>query len=396
MAQVKTWTGTDYDTVNMWRIYFLLPFPKHVATDVEALIAQEELSENNTTYIHFVITFKNKKTLNGVKSWFDRRGMNPWMSKPENIANSVANLRSSTAKVEGGFQCHYGEIPLPVHLKRLLKLDERDSHCNDEDSEVATKKKKRETLSHRAYNYIKNGGVWQLICQNLGAEFASIDIEKIVNVVKGEKQYELMLKFQRQANDFWKGNEAMKPWKWQLELKAKLDQDMCKFDDDRKVYCIVGNDGNNGKSTFAKYLCLLDPERRKVVKSGKTADMSFLIRNMHDVEVICMDLTRADTEYFQSKFLETLKDCMIQTTKYQSTQIYLPKSPTCVIFTNKHLQWHALSKDRWCIADLSLSTTYDEDKQETFHELCWWNKECIEDAWIKSRDSEVDTTKCSK
>ena len=156
--------------------------------------------------------------------------------------------------------------------------------------------------------------------------------------------------------------------------------------DDRKVYCIIGHEGNNGKSTFAKYICNLDMEKRKCLKSGKGPDMAYLIRNMDQLEVICMDLTRSDPKYFQSKFLETLKDRVIQSTKYQSSFIVLETSPACVIFTNKHLRWHHLSRDRWAIADLTINTFYEQDNEETLLELTWWGDDAIECAWNESND----------
>ena len=64
-------------------------------------------------------------------------------------------------------------------------------------------------------------------------------------------------------------------------------------------------------------------------------------------------MPRGEIEFLQYSILESLKDQMIISTKYQGRTKILRKVPHVVVFTNEHPDMTKLSIDRYKIIQLS-------------------------------------------
>ena len=62
-------------------------------------------------------------------------------------------------------------------------------------------------------------------------------------------------------------------------------------------------------------------------------------------------MMRDDEKYGSPKFLESLKDGIVQSNKYQSTSICFPNVQV-VVCTNKELDWGTLTHDRWAVYEI--------------------------------------------
>jgi len=126
---------------------------------------------------------------------------------------------------------------------------------------------------------------------------------------------------------------------WQEELNATLNKEP----EDRKIIFLVDQLGNKGKTWFSKYYSLLH-ENSQILESGKKQDMAHALRQ--DVRVLFVNCTRQSVEYLQYGFLESVKDGLVFSSKYESGMKYMP--PCHVVVTmNCHPDMCALSNDRY-------------------------------------------------
>ena len=129
---------------------------------------------------------------------------------------------------------------------------------------------------------------------------------------------------------------------WQQELQALLVLDPC----DRKVIFVVDRKGNSGKTWFAKYYLQLNPTDTQVLKFAKHADMAYALET--HIRVLFLNCSRQQVEYMNFDFLESVKDGMVFSTKYESVVKTLDKVHV-VVLMNEMPDMSKLSDDRYHI-----------------------------------------------
>lgn len=139
-------------------------------------------------------------------------------------------------------------------------------------------------------------------------------------------------------------------YKWQLEILKIIDNEP----DERSVYWFWSLSGGVGKSSFAKFLvhtrnCVFIDEGRKadIMKTIMDADMD------RDKCVVIFDIPRDNGNNVSYKSIESIKNGMIFSSKYESGQ-KLFNSPHVICFANEEPKYKALSLDRWKVCDIDL------------------------------------------
>lgn len=131
---------------------------------------------------------------------------------------------------------------------------------------------------------------------------------------------------------------------WQADLNLRLNRPP----HDREIVFLCDPDGNKGKTWFAKYYCSLH-EDAQILESGKKVDMAHAMRQ--DIRVLFVNCTRQSIEFLQYGFLESVKDGLVFSSKYESGMKFLPPCHV-VVLMNSTPDMTALSKDRYVIINL--------------------------------------------
>jgi len=139
------------------------------------------------------------------------------------------------------------------------------------------------------------------------------------------------------------------PRQWQRELESILDEPT---DDERTVRFIVDEKGGSGKTWFQQYYMTKHPDRVQLLQPGKYIDMAYTIDASKDVFLI--NVPRGGMEFFHSNFriLESLKDRMVFSPKYQPQMKILQRVPHVVVFSNEPPRRDLLSSDRYNVSTL--------------------------------------------
>lgn len=115
--------------------------------------------------------------------------------------------------------------------------------------------------------------------------------------------------------------------------------------DDRTVYWFWDPVGCKGKTVLAKHICLNNPGEAIYV-SGNYGDIAFAI-NEH-VRIVIWNLPRGNNRAISYKALESVKDGILFSGKYESgMKIFNP--PHVIVFANEEPDYSKLSEDRWVV-----------------------------------------------
>lgn len=118
--------------------------------------------------------------------------------------------------------------------------------------------------------------------------------------------------------------------------------------DERKVYWFYETMGGVGKSSFCKYLC--GHHDAIYIDEGKKADIINVIYNRYiakkDIELVVFDIPRCNGNSVSYKAIETVKNGVINNTKYETGNAIF-NSPHMVVFSNEPPDRSKLSNDRW-------------------------------------------------
>lgn len=135
---------------------------------------------------------------------------------------------------------------------------------------------------------------------------------------------------------------------WQSDLAKKLAGPP----DDRKVIFVVDPVGNTGKTWFAKYYCKHNDDAQ-FMEPAKKADMSYALQDK--LRVLFINVTRttesSSLDYLYS-FVESVKDGMVFSPKYESRMKYFDKVHVCIMM-NHEPNMDLLSLDRYDIIELN-------------------------------------------
>jgi len=133
---------------------------------------------------------------------------------------------------------------------------------------------------------------------------------------------------------------------WQHEILNMIKGEP----DDRKIYWYWEDTGGAGKSCFSKYLVV---KHNAVILSGKGNDCKYGIVKWHESmgtypELIIYDVPRCNIDYVNYEALESIKNGLFFSGKYESTQVVM-NSPHLIIFANEPPDKSKMSADRWHI-----------------------------------------------
>lgn len=130
---------------------------------------------------------------------------------------------------------------------------------------------------------------------------------------------------------------------WQKEILEKL-----KCQNDRQILWVWDAIGNIGKSYLAGYIqCCLDAY---MVSYGKTADIAYAWRRQ---EYIVCDFSRQKQETINYELLESFKNGKVFSAKYDSGWKIRDSPCKVVCFANWRPDTYKLSKDRWCVIEIT-------------------------------------------
>ena len=144
-------------------------------------------------------------------------------------------------------------------------------------------------------------------------------------------------------------DDPNKLFSWQKEILKIVNEEP----DDRSIYWFKG-DGNNGKTTFCKFLIR---KYEAIILAGKCADMKNAIveykDNMHYLpELICINIPKSfDSNYLSYTGIEEVKDMCFYSGKYKGGMID-GNPPHLIIFSNEYPEIDKCSKDRWKIFNI--------------------------------------------
>lgn len=132
---------------------------------------------------------------------------------------------------------------------------------------------------------------------------------------------------------------------WQEDLQSYLGE----TPDDRSIRFYVDPEGGHGKSWFCQYL-LTRLDGVQVLGPGKRDDLAHVI----DVrtKVFLINVPRGNMEFLNYGLLESLKDRMVFSPKYESCMKILLYEPHVIVFTNEEPDMEKMTADRYDIHHL--------------------------------------------
>ena len=137
---------------------------------------------------------------------------------------------------------------------------------------------------------------------------------------------------------------------WEKEIVEILKTEP----NDRDINYLIGKVGNNGKTTFAKWIYLNFP--KVVVLGGKKEDMKMGIinyeKNNHYLpKIVLIDLPRCLHDYTSWGGIEEIKNMFFFSGKYEGGMV-CGANPHVIIFSNEHPPYEKLSADRWKVWEI--------------------------------------------
>lgn len=143
-------------------------------------------------------------------------------------------------------------------------------------------------------------------------------------------------------------NDKMKLYKWQEEILEIIKEEP----DNRKIYWYYEDEGNTGKSSICKHICMNN--KNALYICGKASDMKyaiiqFVLTHKKSPEIILIDIPRSmDEKYISYSGIESIKNGIIFSTKYESGMCMFD-SPHVLIFSNNYPDLSKFSEDRWIL-----------------------------------------------
>lgn len=155
-------------------------------------------------------------------------------------------------------------------------------------------------------------------------------------------------------------------WQWLL-IRYLRDCEPCS----RKVIWYSDSRGDSGKTFLSKYMCVEMGAIR--FENGKSADLKYAYNGER---IVIFDLSRSQEEHVNYEAMESIKNGIMFSTKYDSAmKIYDP--PHFVVFANFVPVYSKLSQDRWHVREIT-----ETDR------LPWGDRECDTDLEISNETNK--------
>lgn len=135
---------------------------------------------------------------------------------------------------------------------------------------------------------------------------------------------------------------------WQEHLDQRLESEE---PDDRQVEFFVDPQGDSGKTWMVRYLMRKYPDKVQSLRPGREQDLYYMIDESRSIFIF--DVQRSKMEHFQYAVVESLKDRMIMSTKYECKQKIIQHVPHVLVFCNEYPDMTKLSPDRYKITQIT-------------------------------------------
>lgn len=142
-------------------------------------------------------------------------------------------------------------------------------------------------------------------------------------------------------------HQSPQPRDWQRRLREHLDAPP----DDRKITFVVDPDGGLGKSWFVRWFLDINPAETQVFRPARVQDIAHAVRCR--TKYFFFDVPRNGLAYLQFQVLESLKDRVVFSPKYNSTTKMLDHVPHVVVFCNEHPTDLEMTYDRYEYFDVN-------------------------------------------
>lgn len=130
---------------------------------------------------------------------------------------------------------------------------------------------------------------------------------------------------------------------WQKKVVELIQ----KNPDPRKIHWYYDEEGGKGKTTLSKYL--IYHFGANYVRNAKTADIAYSLND--NPRIVIFDLSRSNEDRINYGAIESVKDGLLFSSKYES-KLKIFNTPHVIVFSNNEPNLSKLSSDRWDIIEL--------------------------------------------
>ncbi|GAC77786.1 replication protein [uncultured marine virus] len=132
---------------------------------------------------------------------------------------------------------------------------------------------------------------------------------------------------------------------WQTSLFTRLNEAA----DDRTVEFYVDANGGSGKSWFCGYM--VSKPGVQLLGPGKRDDLAYMIDATK--HIFLLNVPRQQMEYVNYGLLESIKDRMVLSTKYESRMKILAQNTHVIVFSNEQPNYEKMTTDRYKVTELN-------------------------------------------
>jgi len=134
---------------------------------------------------------------------------------------------------------------------------------------------------------------------------------------------------------------------WQLTVGALIESDTPTA---RSIHFVVDPDGGKGKSWICRWALTKYPDKVQILRIGKRDDLAYAIDETK--RCFIFDIPREQMTYLQYSVLESLKDQMIFSAKYESSLKVLRNPVQVIVFSNEKPDVTQLTQDRFHLIEI--------------------------------------------
>lgn len=265
------------------------------------IYGREEAPTTGTKHLQGYLYFKSQKTCSAVNKILAEKGLRPYVAAAKGNAESNRTYCS-----KGGDFEEWGVMPAAGKRNDILDMHET----------IKGGASAMEVMEAHPATYFKYSNA----------------ADKAIRMYKD-------VKAAADIRDQFK-DVTLRPW--QQNCNTRLSNQT-----DRQVTWVVDEEGNQGKTWYAKYL--VATKNAFYTNGGKAADI-FYAYNYEGIVVF--DFTRTQEEIVNYSAIEAFKNGMVFSSKYQST-LKITTPPKVLCLSNWEPDQSKLSRDRWDIVRLT-------------------------------------------
>lgn len=134
---------------------------------------------------------------------------------------------------------------------------------------------------------------------------------------------------------------------WQLSICGIIEREEAHR---RQIHFVVDEAGGAGKSWVTRWALSKHADKTQVLRIGKRDDLAFAIDETKSI--FLFDVPRGEMMYLQYSVLESLKDQIIFSPKYESASKTLMQTPHVIVFSNEQPDMSKLTSDRYSVTTI--------------------------------------------